>query len=252
MTPGQASWHLRRLRVCGSTELELDRWLAALAHRDRNRPVSELCVARPVAVRAERQRHGHGQRGRAWHSPAGGVWLSAAMPWPAEGGAALGLAVAVGLALQIEALELKPRIKWPNDLLVEGRKLAGLLPRLRRRGSQVRWARVGIGVNGVNRVPAEAISLAAALAGPGQPGRRAWHPLACPRRLERRVLAALDWAMANAQEPERVRAMAQQRLWCPADGLELEGCRWQIDGLERDGALRLRQGMVLRRVQRQF
>ncbi|WP_414026871.1 hypothetical protein [Cyanobium sp. ATX-6F1] len=81
--------------------------------------------------------------------------MSAALPWPpqVDGTAALGLAVAVGLALQLEALGLEPRLKWPNDLLVQGAKVAGLLPRLRRRGERIRWAQVGLGLNGHNPVP---------------------------------------------------------------------------------------------------
>jgi BirA family biotin operon repressor/biotin-[acetyl-CoA-carboxylase] ligase len=246
--PAVIHWRLRRLRVCGSTERELDRWLSALALADRCDPAAAL----PLAVRAERQRHGHGQQGRIWHAPRGGIWLSAALPWPAAEGAALGLAVAVGLALQLEGLGLDPRIKWPNDLLVHGRKLAGLLPRLRLRGDRVRWARVGIGVNGVNRVPAGAISLAEALASPQRRGQRSWHPLASPRRLERRVLAALDWAMTSASDAERVRLLAEQRLWRPAGGFELEDGRWPVDGLERNGALRLRRGTQVRRIERHF
>jgi BirA family biotin operon repressor/biotin-[acetyl-CoA-carboxylase] ligase len=210
-----------------------------------------------MAIRAERQRFGHGQQGRPWLSPAGGVWLSAALPWPARDGAALGLAVAVGLALQLEPLGLTPQIKWPNDLLVQGRKLAGVLPRLRLRGGQVRWARVGIGVNGVNRVPAGAISLAMALntrwairTTGGRPHR--WHPQACPRRLEPRVLAALAWARSTAEQRETVAELAEQRLWRPVNGMLYSGQTWQIDGLEVDGSLRLRRGPLVTRLQRQF
>jgi BirA family biotin operon repressor/biotin-[acetyl-CoA-carboxylase] ligase len=58
---------LRVLPVCASTELELERWLTAGA-------------VPPLALLARQQRHGHGQRGRVWHSPPGGVWLSAALP----------------------------------------------------------------------------------------------------------------------------------------------------------------------------
>ena len=182
-------------------------------------------------------------------SPPGGLWLSAAIPWPSQSGsAALGLAVAVGLALQLEALGLQPRIKWPNDLLLEGRKLAGLLPRLRYRGGQVRWAQLGIGLNGRNRVPPGAISLAQALAA----GRRGGHPQALPRQLEGRALAALSWAVAAADAAEAVRDLAAARLWREPAGIEHAGLCWQVDGLELDGRLRLRSGPLLTRLQRQF
>lgn len=245
LPPPTAPWRLRRLPVCASTERELERWLAAGAS-------AAVEGGQHLAVLARHQRHGHGQQGRPWLAPDGGVWLSAALPWPSSRGAALGLAVAVGVALQIESLGLEPRIKWPNDLLLEGRKLAGLLPRLRLRGGRVRWAQVGLGVNGVNRVPAGAINLATALGGGAAARGRSWHPQAVPRRLFPLLLAGLDWAVAQAQDPQAVCAAAEARLWRPAEGVPLAGQWWQVEGLDPDGALRLRRGSLLTRVHRQF
>jgi BirA family biotin operon repressor/biotin-[acetyl-CoA-carboxylase] ligase len=214
------AWRLRVLPVCASTELELERWLAA-------------GVQPPLALLAQQQRHGHGQQGRVWQSPPGGVWLSAALPWPAQPAeaASLALAAAVGIALQLESLGLKPQIKWPNDLLIDGRKLAGILPRLRWRGGRVRYAQLGVGLNGLNRVPAGAINLAEAL------GQRQ-HPQAQPACLAARLLRGLEWAAAAADQPELVRRQAEQRLWQP-DGIEHNGELWSVAGLAADGGLRL-------------
>ena len=223
-------WRLRRLPVCASTELELEPWLAASPP--------------PLVVLADQQRFGQGQRGRPWQSPRGGVWLSAALPWPEQATAALSLAAALGLALQLEALGLQPRIKWPNDLLIGGRKLAGLLPRLRWRGGRVRHAQVGVGLNGWNHGPPGAISLAAAL---GRP----CHPQARPDRLAARVLRGLEWAVAAAEQPELVRRQAEQRLWMP-DGVEHQGRRWSVQGLTADGGLRLACAGELVTLQRHF
>jgi BirA family biotin operon repressor/biotin-[acetyl-CoA-carboxylase] ligase len=233
-----SGWRIRRVRVCGSTEWELERWLAALL------PAQEPLGHR-LAVVARRQCHGQGQRGRAWVSPAGGVWLSAAFPWPSPPAEAanLGLAAAVGLTLQLEELGLPVRIKWPNDLLLHGCKLAGLLPRLRLRGSRVRWAQVGIGLNGLNRVPPGAVSVGQALAGArGRCQRLGRHPDAAPRRLECRLWSALAWAQQHAADPELVRRLAEERLWRPPQGLWVEDQRWQVAGLEADGRLRLEHG----------
>lgn len=228
--------------MCASTEIELARWL--LAREASGRPLPAEGSA--LVVRAARQRFGRGQQGRPWHSPQGGLWLSAALPWPSQSGtAALGLAVAVGLALQLEQLGLRPGIKWPNDLLLDGNKLAGLLPRLRHRGAQVRWAQVGIGLNGQNRVPPGATSLAAALG-------RVGHPEASPRRLELRVLAALDWAAAWAPAAAAVRDLADARLWRPSQGMEHDGRRWWVEGVELDGRLRLHSGALRTRLLRRF
>ena len=252
MGPGALlRWQRRHLPVCASTEIELRRWLAAREAAGRPLPADGTALV----VLARRQRFGTGQQGRRWVSPPGGLWLSAALPWPDQpGSAALGLAVAVGLALQLEQLGLRPQLKWPNDLLLEGRKLAGLLPRLRHRGGQVRWAQVGLGLNGRNRVPSGAINLAEALAAghPAPHPQAVPHPQSAPQRLEPRVLTALEWALGAAQAPEAVRDQAQARLWRPEQGVEHGGRHWQVEGLELDGRLRLRSGPLLTRLQRRI
>lgn len=223
-------WQLRSLSVCASTEKVLEHWLSEHSAR------APLRLERPLAVVARHQRFAHGQHGRQWQSPPGGVWLSAAMPWaPLEPQAAApGLAVAVGLLLQLEGLGLQARLKWPNDLLLPGTdgnwcKVAGLLPGLRLRGAWVRWARIGLGLNGCNPVPAGATNLVRFL------GRIR----ARPRYLLPRVLEALAWAMAQAEEPELVRQEAEARLWLPPQPLNVEGDDWQIAGLTRQGGLAL-------------
>lgn len=148
------------------------------------------------------------------------------------------------MALQLEDLGLQPQIKWPNDLLIDGRKLAGILPRLRWRGAQVRYAQLGVGVNGVNRTPVGAISLQEAL------GSRL-HTQAQPERLAARVLRALEWTAAAAAQPELVRRQAEQRLWRP-EWLIHEGERWSVSGLAADGGLRLCRGTAVTVLQRRF
>ena len=211
-------WRLLWWPCCGSTAQRLEQDLASGGQP-------------PLALLAGHQRFGHGQRGRPWISPPGGVWLSAALPWPAEPStsAALGLAVAVGLALQLEALGLTVQLKWPNDLLVDGHKLAGLLPRLSLRGGVIRLARVGVGLNGHNRVPPGAISLREAL------GRRT--TASEVPSLAARVLTALEWAVFRSTSPELVLRLAQHRLLVPEGGVAFRQERWQVEGLSVDGGL---------------
>lgn len=224
-------WQVRQLAVCGSSEDELDGWLRTLG----SDPQAVL-PSGSLAVVADRQLQGRGQRGRIWQSPVGGLWLSAAMAWPAGaspagGGAPLTLAAAVGLALQLEALGLTPQIKWPNDLLLEGRKLAGLLARLRLAGSRVRWAQVGLGLNGTNPVPPGAIGLAECL--PAQQ--------ADPAALLPLALTALDWARRHAGEAATVVALANARLVRPPQGVLHAGQRWSVCGLGATGSLVVRR-----------
>ncbi|MEB3307675.1 MAG: biotin--[acetyl-CoA-carboxylase] ligase [Cyanobacteriota bacterium] len=234
-------WQRRSLPVCASTELELDRWLKQQPPPAAATPDS--LEWRRLVV-AKRQRFGHGQQGRIWTSPAGGLWLSAAFPWPAhpERAAALPLALSLGLACQLEQIGLPERriplaIKWPNDLIVQGRKLAGLLPRLRLRGGRVRWGQVGLGLNGTNPVPVGAIGLGEALqAAAGRPGQR-FDPRATPRTLERLACRSIETALALADQPEQVRQGVEQRLWRPAAGIERDGTTWRIAGLLADGGL---------------
>ncbi len=235
-------WRLRGVPVCASTEGNLDRWL------EHAWPAGSGPLQAPLALVARQQRFGHGQQGRSWFSPPGGVWLSAALPWPEDPAeaAAPGLAVAVGLALQLEQLGVPVRLKWPNDLLLQGAdgelaKLAGLLPRLRFRGGRIRWARLGVGLNGRNPVPAAATNL-----------RRSLGPWGSePLRLAARVLLALEWAMAWSRRPEEVRQLAEQRLHL-GPALLLDGEDWRPLGLAGDGGLRLQCGPRLRVLQRRF
>jgi len=79
------------------------------------------------AVRADRQTAGRGRFQRGWVSDAGGLWLSAVIP---AGPDATALPLAVGLAVcdALRSIGLKEfRVRWPNDVLVDDRKLAGLL-----------------------------------------------------------------------------------------------------------------------------
>jgi BirA family biotin operon repressor/biotin-[acetyl-CoA-carboxylase] ligase len=97
-------------------------------------------------LRAERQTGGRGRQGRVWQSPPGNFYgstlvrLRASDPAPAT--LALVAAVALEEAARVHAPEAALSIKWPNDLLLGGAKLAGIL--LERAGDAVV---VGIGVN---------------------------------------------------------------------------------------------------------
>ena len=144
----------------------------------------------------------------------------------------LGLAVAVALAQRLEQQGLQVQIKWPNDLMVEGRKLAGLLPRLVHRGSKLRLMRIGLGLNVANPVPPEGTSLRQLL-GSGHRSVQHWGA---------QLLTALDQCMAHGTSLGWCLPEAERRLW--ADHVsDPQGERiWQIEGLASDGALRLRHG----------
>lgn len=100
-------------------------------------------------VLALEQEAGRGRRGRTWASAPGlGVWASLVAPIPSENLPLLPVQVGVALAEAVgRELGGVCRIKWPNDLVVERRKLGGLLlDAVARREGEV-WVIVGIGLN---------------------------------------------------------------------------------------------------------
>jgi BirA family biotin operon repressor/biotin-[acetyl-CoA-carboxylase] ligase len=103
------------------------------------------------AVLAERQTSGRGRRQKAWHSPPGGnIYLSLGWRFGGEKEllSTLPLVVAIAVCQALSRAGLQGHgIKWPNDILKEGKKLAGILVELRSAGSGPTLAVIGIGLN---------------------------------------------------------------------------------------------------------
>lgn len=103
-----------------------------------------------TVVTALSQTGGRGRHGRRWSSPEGGLWQSIIItrPVPLQRAASLTLvaSVAVRRALQKHS-ELPISIKWPNDLLVGGKKLGGILAEVKAQGETTSYAVIGIGLN---------------------------------------------------------------------------------------------------------
>ncbi len=127
-----------------------------------------------TVVLAEEQTAGRGRDGRTWRSPPGGVWLGMLLRPPPALPAAGVLSLRVGLVLAdvVEAvLGVRPTslsrpragLKWPNDVLVDDRKVAGILCENRWQGDTLQWLAIGIGVNVVNEIPADLVDRAVAL-----------------------------------------------------------------------------------------
>lgn len=104
-----------------------------------------------TVVGADHQVAGRGRRGRGWEeTPGHGLLFSVLLrpPLPAAGAALLPIVVAVGVAEGISrAAGVDARIAWPNDVLVDGRKVGGILCELSARADHVDWAVAGIGLN---------------------------------------------------------------------------------------------------------
>jgi BirA family biotin operon repressor/biotin-[acetyl-CoA-carboxylase] ligase len=161
----------------------------------------------PVAVVAERQTAGRGRRGRAWVSPPGGLYLSALLrprvP-PARAGL-LPLAAGVAVAEVIEGLGLAPELRWPNDVLLEGRKLGGILCEARVEAAGLAWVVIGVGLN--VGTPADALAAVGGTSLSSALGRTL-----DPRDLRAPLLAALErWVAAAEGQPAQVVEAWSQR-----------------------------------------
>ncbi len=104
-------------------------------------------LAEPVLLVAEQQTAGRGRLGRGWHSKAGqSLTFSLALPLAPTDWSGLSLAVGVSLA---ESLPPQVRLKWPNDLWLEQRKLGGILVETASHGDGQlrRTVVIGVGIN---------------------------------------------------------------------------------------------------------
>ena len=102
-------------------------------------------------VAASRQTRGRGRLGRSWESAReAGLYVSILLrpELAAREAGQLTILSSVAAADAVEsAAGFRPQIKWPNDLVVDGHKLGGLLIETGRRGTQLAWAVIGLGLN---------------------------------------------------------------------------------------------------------
>ncbi len=123
--------------------------LSTVSTNDDARALALAGAEEGTVVVAARQEGGRGRFGRAWASPEGGAYVSCVMRppvAPVEAGP-LALVVALGIARGLETIGVTTRLKWPNDVKAEGRKLAGILIEMGAEGDLVSWVVAGFGLN---------------------------------------------------------------------------------------------------------
>ncbi len=191
-----------------------------------------------VWVTAERQTAGRGRRGRAWTSEPGNLYASYAFApdWPPRVFGILPLASAIALGDAIEALGAAPQLKWPNDVLIDGRKCAGILIEAETSASQ-RRAVIGFGVN-VAHAPVDVAATHIAAYAPQATARTVFEAL-------RPALAAALCALTAPDGIAAIRALWLKRavgIGLPVvvryDSNSIEG---RFLGLDEDGRLILEQ-----------
>ena len=105
-------------------------------------------------VIADAQTAGRGRMRRSWRSdPGAGIWLTLLeRPASEEALGVLALRIALALAPALDSFAAASvRLKWPNDVYLDARKLAGVLVEARWRGARLDWLALGVGIN--MRVP---------------------------------------------------------------------------------------------------
>ncbi|MBS7636666.1 biotin--[acetyl-CoA-carboxylase] ligase [Candidatus Bathyarchaeota archaeon] len=112
--------------------------------------LAELGAPEGAVVIAETQTAGRGRLGRKWISPKGGLWLSLIFRPKLKPPETVKLIFLAGLAVAEAIRELyglKAETKWPNDILVDGQKVCGILSEMKTIGEKVDYLIIGIGVN---------------------------------------------------------------------------------------------------------
>lgn len=121
-----------------------------------NWAAKKLCAEKDAAdlhgtlVVAEEQTGGFGRLGRAWASPAGGIWASVILKptLPIDSLPMIMMAASVAVARSIRRkYDLGALIKWPNDVYIGDKKVAGLILELSSEGEEVHYCLLGLGID---------------------------------------------------------------------------------------------------------
>jgi BirA family biotin operon repressor/biotin-[acetyl-CoA-carboxylase] ligase len=216
------------LEVCDSTNDEAARLARAGARHG-------------TIVTARAQRAGRGREGRAWASPLdAGLYLSAVVrpPLPLVDVPPMTLAIGIGLCDAVRATGAPAQLKWPNDALVHGKKLAGVLVEAHSQGNRLESVIVGIGVNLAGEPPPEVAATAITLE------QAAGAKVAREAFLDSLLVHVEQWidlyaatgvaAIAPAWHARMASGVAARAR---VDGRDVHG---EVAGLDHDGALLLR------------
>jgi BirA family transcriptional regulator, biotin operon repressor / biotin---[acetyl-CoA-carboxylase] ligase len=214
-----------------------------------------------VAI-ARSQTAGRGQWGRQWHSATGGLYLSVAIApdLSADQGAQLTMAMGVGIAAALRSrlssaiassesssesslvsspgsspTTVSVQLKWLNDLVLEGKKLGGILTESRLQGGRLGLAVIGVGINWANAVPATGVRLRQYLADLGIQDLG----------LEDLAAIALQGiadgiALLQSGDTEALVAAYEALLFNRGQVLDWAGETWKIVGVAPSGWLRVR------------
>jgi len=119
-----------------------------------------------VVVVADIQTHGRGRKNRAWLSPFGGLWFSVILRPKIlpEKGMFVTMVASIAIVQAVKEITgLIPVIKWPNDILINGKKICGILTEIDFKKNIINYVIVGIGINVNNEINDEIKEIASSL-----------------------------------------------------------------------------------------
>jgi BirA family biotin operon repressor/biotin-[acetyl-CoA-carboxylase] ligase len=220
---------------------------------DLAKELAEEGAAHGEVVVAETQTAGRGRRGRVWASPPRrNVYLSVVLrpELPPARAPELTLVASVAVCDALRQAGVDAGIKWPNDLLASGRKIAGILTELAAEPDRVQWVVVGVGVNVNARredfpeaLREEATSI---LLERGQPAPRALFAAACLTSLEEWIDRHEEGGFGPIRDAWRERNVTLGReVVVRTDGREVAGV---AEDLDEAGALLVRTRAGIERI----
>ncbi len=219
---------------------------------NRAKRLAEQGAPEGTLVTAESQTAGKGRRGRSWVSPPGtGIWFSLLLRPDIHPAHAPMLTLTAALAVA-EAIEeicgLKAGIKWPNDIVVSGKKVCGILTEMSAEAEQVHYVVIGIGINAnMTEFPEEIRKTATSLyLETGKKVRRARLTAAVMARMEywyERFLKTSDMTLLKEAYTARLVNLNQEVVILDSRSGSEGLCRGIDDGglllvEEKDGRLR--------------
>ena len=112
--------------------------------------MAEDIVNNGAVIVAAKQTGGHGRSGRRWISPKGGIWISIILHPTFDISITTLFPIASALALSIaieKTFSIQPELKWPNDLTIKGKKVAGMLVDVSLESNKIENLVLGVGIN---------------------------------------------------------------------------------------------------------
>jgi len=238
-----------RTLASGLTRVESLTWMPSVSSTNTiGRRVIDECIENEIilpfsVVVAGEQRNGRGREARSWHSPFGrGIYSTILLSRAKEEVALLPLEIAIAVSRFLsEVYGIEAKIKWPNDIVANGKKLAGILLEARTH-EETTFIAIGIGIN-VLPMENDATPLAGSIA---ELSTRDSIDIDSATRafvefLDRDGLA-FSRENVIAEWRERSALSVGDRVNCRVGGSELSGT-WE--GIDDDGRALIRSGAKL-------